>query len=885
MPFNVNTATILTVTPASGVPGTPVTIAGSSFGAAQGGGQVWLGTANAVVQSWSDTQIVALVASGSASGNALVLQNGVMSNPVPFAVNTLQLTSIDPNSGAAGTAVTFTGAGFGSSQGSGVAWLGSTAGQVVSWSDTQVVATVASTAVTGIARIQQNGVWSNALAFTVPAENGVTLMPSVLNLMVGDTHAIQALSAAGQPVTGLTWTSSDPTVVSLSSDDPPLLTALAAGHVTITAGTASADVTVSSPTDFPGGLPLGTVLWSHPGDVNRIVPAVPSPSGVADVFAISDGTIQAITSDGTTAWTAGIDNLDQSWEWADFQGGLVIINTGDVSQSVIRLDGATGQRTATVTIDQPPDAYRWVYDAAVHPDGTIFAVVQTAPDCLPGSCSGGGAYFSVMGIDPSGGQKFTVKPVDTPIDGEVIPGNIIVAGDGYAYVTYVFHHRHCPDPSEEMKLVRISSTGAYDDILIQSVSGYVDLEWPGLITNADTGTLVTYSAIYDSCADPETDPGHEGYTTQMMAITTGTGVSVLNAPTLGGTTPVEPDLQAQDGSFVGTTYDDSSNEYMIAFDQAGGVRWTVPNYSPLMATADGGVIATSDGVSATIFDQNGGATGQMANMPTYSWKGDAYQIGSVEQVVQLPLYAALGFWSFVGGNNSGNGTAVKQQWFPPLTSCTDKAGNCQGPLGPADLLWNAKADLVNQLTNDQTCSEAAKQYILGKIPYGFFQSPIVGSDFISYIQGTRRFYDGTKSTYDLKDAKCGEALRINCTGYNPPRTVKQEFQPSSGTRITALTVTPSKPLKTFWQPAYTGPDPSDPNDPNFTGFGVGIDPSRFGANIYNESHLFHEALHGITGYYDEDLQGLLGIAKQSDSTNISIEIKNKVLSKCPTFRR
>ncbi len=265
--FNVNTATIATVTPDSGVPGTEVTIAGSGFGAAQGSGQAWLGSANAVVQSWSDTQIVALVASGSASGNALVLQNGVMSNPIPFAVNTLQLTSIDPNSGAAETSVTFTGAGFGSSQSSGVVWLGSTAGQVVSWSDTQVVATVASTALTGIARIQQNGAWSNALAFTVPAEDGVTLMPSLLNMMVGDTHAIQALSAAGQPVTGLTWTSSDPAVVSLSSDDPPLLTALAAGHVTITAGTASADVTVSSPTEFPGGLPLGTVLWSHPGDV------------------------------------------------------------------------------------------------------------------------------------------------------------------------------------------------------------------------------------------------------------------------------------------------------------------------------------------------------------------------------------------------------------------------------------------------------------------------------------------------------------------------------------------------------------------------------------------------------------------------------------------
>jgi len=40
--------------------------------------------------------------------------------------------------------------------------LGSTAGQVIGWSDTQVVATVASGSLTGIARIQQSDEWSNA---------------------------------------------------------------------------------------------------------------------------------------------------------------------------------------------------------------------------------------------------------------------------------------------------------------------------------------------------------------------------------------------------------------------------------------------------------------------------------------------------------------------------------------------------------------------------------------------------------------------------------------------------------------------------------------------------------------------------------------------------
>lgn len=59
------------------------------------------------------------------------------------------------------------------------------------------------------------------------------------------------------------------------------------------------DVTVGE-----GALPVGTIIWSNPGNgsgVTKIVPAVPSATGVADVFAFQgDGTVQAITSDGAT---------------------------------------------------------------------------------------------------------------------------------------------------------------------------------------------------------------------------------------------------------------------------------------------------------------------------------------------------------------------------------------------------------------------------------------------------------------------------------------------------------------------------------------------------------------------------------------------------------
>ena len=97
-----------------------------------------------------------------------------------------------------------------------------------------MVAVVAYGALTGIARVQQNSVWSNALGFTVPSGSNLTLGPNLINMAVGDTQAIQALGSNGQPVTGLTWASSDPTVVSLSTDDPPILSALGPGHVTIT---------------------------------------------------------------------------------------------------------------------------------------------------------------------------------------------------------------------------------------------------------------------------------------------------------------------------------------------------------------------------------------------------------------------------------------------------------------------------------------------------------------------------------------------------------------------------------------------------------------------------------------------------------------------------
>jgi len=77
---------------------------------------------------------------------------------------------------------------------------------------------------------------------------------------------------------------------------------------------------------------------------------------------------------------------------------------------------------------------------------------------------------------------------------------------------------------------------------------------------------------------------------------------------------ITPVLQAQDGTFVGTVGIGPSWAAalwnMIGFDGSGNVKWSVPNDSPQIATADGGVI----GASGITYDSNGNATGRVAQV-------------------------------------------------------------------------------------------------------------------------------------------------------------------------------------------------------------------------------------------------------------------------------
>jgi hypothetical protein len=189
VPFTVNSGTINSISPNNGLSGTAVTINGSGFGAAQGGGVVWIGTVPGAVTHWDDNLITATVGLGSNSGTVQVLQNGTWSNSFPFTINLPHILNINPTSGSAGsTSITITGSGFGNSQGSGGVSIGGAPGIVTAWSDGTIAASIASTAVSGVVKVLQSGVWSNAITVTIPVTlwegTAVTLVPNVISMVV-----------------------------------------------------------------------------------------------------------------------------------------------------------------------------------------------------------------------------------------------------------------------------------------------------------------------------------------------------------------------------------------------------------------------------------------------------------------------------------------------------------------------------------------------------------------------------------------------------------------------------------------------------------------------------------------------------------------------------
>ncbi len=173
---NFTIVSITSLSPTSGAVGASVVIAGSGFGASQGTSTVKFNTTTATsITSWSTTSITAVVPAGATTGAVVVTVGGTASNGVSFTVVAAPaITSLSPTIGTIGTAVTITGTGFGSTQGSSTVKFNGTTASVTSWSATSIKVTVPSGATSGNVVVHASGVDSNGMNFTVVTITSLT---------------------------------------------------------------------------------------------------------------------------------------------------------------------------------------------------------------------------------------------------------------------------------------------------------------------------------------------------------------------------------------------------------------------------------------------------------------------------------------------------------------------------------------------------------------------------------------------------------------------------------------------------------------------------------------------------------------------------------------
>jgi len=218
VPFSVPAVSITSLSVTSGAVGVPVTITGTNFGASQGTGTVTFNGVQAHATTWSNTSIVTSVPTGSSTGNVVVgASNGQASNGVSFAVTSnAAITALSPTAGVAGTAVTITGANFGSTQGTSTVKFNGTAATPTSWSATSIVVPVPTGATDGNVVVSVGGIASNGVAFDAtatiislsPTSGVVGTVVTITGVNFGTTtgQVYFSGSSGATPATPTSWT-------------------------------------------------------------------------------------------------------------------------------------------------------------------------------------------------------------------------------------------------------------------------------------------------------------------------------------------------------------------------------------------------------------------------------------------------------------------------------------------------------------------------------------------------------------------------------------------------------------------------------------------------------------------------------------------------------
>ncbi|MGH9735795.1 MAG: hypothetical protein ACRD8A_14535 [Candidatus Acidiferrales bacterium] len=466
-------------------------------------------------------------------------------------------------------------------------------------------------------------------------------------------------------------------------------------------------------------------------------------------------------------------------------------------------------------------------------------------------------------------------------------------------------------------LHRILAASGFATEILLAEAAYPQAASPSplsVITNADQGVAVFSPAAYQNgnYVNPQvTYVSGDAVTAQVSLTFNAPSWLAQCSPTCGyqydggGVVTFWPQLQRADGTYMGTvglvyaggecltddnpcpsaaTVQEQANENSAALAAVGpgGVVWQEEYPSsdnpapilPLYATSDGGTVVTSSQKTApdinygqfslgTLYtlDQNGNITSQTADtgaVPCWTNQWYVDPSDSISSIFDAPILFDSAWAAIIGGNHSGTGASVQQQWYPPLPSCGDPKLNltCPGAQEALNDAFNSLKNLVKG--NCPACSTYVFSKLGGSTQEQFYQ----------YLSPGALLFDGTRSTLRMDWFECGNPYVHYLTCDYSKETVADYM---ANTASTAISQVPSRygKMLTFFVPSSV----------------CNVWAATPGGTL-NEAAIFHEALHGFTGWLDRSLIGpsLMGafdIDFGEPSEDISFYLEDNVLGGGP----